>query len=79
MRSRAKTQECIETLNQDEGTFEGGLPILIHVEKFEGGPILGMLLQKEIIAEIINGCVQEYPVTIDTMNEYECVMNMPKR
>ena len=43
-----------ETSNQDERISEEGLPILIHIEKFEGGPILGTFLQKEIIAEIIN-------------------------
>lgn len=33
-RSRAKAQEYIETLNQDEKVFEEGLPILIHIETF---------------------------------------------
>ena len=67
-----------ETSNQDKRNSEEGLSILIHIEKFEGGPILGTLLQKEIIAEIMNGYVQEYPMTIETLNEYECVVNMPK-
>ena len=82
-RSRARAQDHIdssmgETFNHDERISEEGIPILIHIEKFEGGPILGTFLQRELIAEIINGCVQEYPVAIDTLNEYECVINMPK-
>ena len=41
-RSRAKTLEPIETSmrenhDQDEGVLQEGLPILIHVEKYEGG------------------------------------------
>ena len=67
-----------ETSKQDERISEEGLPILIHIEKFEGGQILGTFLQKELITEIINGCVQEYSVIIETLNEYECVVNMPK-
>ena len=31
-----------------------------------------------MIAEIVNGCVQEYPVTMDTLNEFEFVIAMPK-
>ena len=82
-RSRTRAQDHIdsfmgETSNQDERISEEGFPILIHIEIFEGGPILGSFLQKEIIAEIINGCVQEYPMTIDILKEYECVVNMPK-
>ena len=82
-RSRTRAQDHIdssmgETFNQDERISEEGLPILIHIERFEGGLILGTFLQRELIAEIINGCVQEYPVAIDALNEYKCVINMPK-
>ena len=82
-RSRAKTLEPIETSmgenhDQDEGVYQEGLPILIHVEKYEGGPVYGTFLQKEIVGEIINGCVQEYPVSVDNLNEFECVVIMPK-
>ena len=67
-RSRAKSLETIETSmeenhDQDEGASQEGLPILIHIEKYEGGPVYGTFLQKEIIREIINGCVQEYCVS----------------
>ena len=52
-------------------------PILIHVEKYERGPVYGTFLQKEIVGEIINGCVQEYPITVNSLNEYECIITMP--
>ena len=82
-RSRARAQDHIDSsigdfFNQDERISEEGLAILIHIERFEGGLILGTFLQREPIAEIINVYVQEYPVAIDTLNEYECVINMPK-
>ena len=62
-RSRAQTLEPIETSmgenhDQDEGVSQEGLPILIHVEKYEGGPVHGTFLQKEIVGEIINGCAR---------------------
>ena len=43
-RSRAKTLEPIETSREEnhvqyEEVSQEGLPILIHVEKYEGGPI----------------------------------------
>ena len=38
----------------------------------------GTFLQKEIVGEIINGCVQEYPASVDSLNEFECVVMMPK-
>ena len=52
-RSRSKTLEPIETSmvenhDQDEGISQEGLPILIHVEKYEGGPVYGTFLQKDI-------------------------------
>ena len=64
-RSRVRTLEPIETSigenhDQDEGASQEGLPILIHIEKYEVGPVYGIFLQKEIVGEIINGCVQEY-------------------
>ena len=33
---------------------------------------------REIVSKIINGCVQEYPVSVDSLNEFECVVTMPK-
>ena len=82
-RSRAKTLEPIEISmrenhDQDERVSQEGLPILIHIEKYEGGPVYGTFLQKEIFGEIINGCVQEYPVSVNSLNEYECIITMPK-
>ena len=67
-----------ENHDQDERVSQEGLPILIHVEKYEGGPVYGTFLQKEIVGEIINGCVQEYPMSVDSLNEFECVVMMPK-
>ena len=55
-----------------------GLPILVHVKKYEGGPVYGTFLQKEIVGEIVNGCIQEYPIAVDNLNEFECVVTMPK-
>ena len=55
-----------------------GLPILIHIETYEGGPVYSTFLQKEIVGYIINGCVQEYPMSVDSLNEYECIIMMPK-
>ena len=61
------------------GFLSEGLPILVHIERFEGGPVLADFLQKEITGQIVNGCVREYPITIDTLNEFECVIICPKR
>ena len=82
-RSRAKTLEPIETSmgenhDQDESVSQEGLPILIHIEKYVGGPVYRTFLQKEIVGEIISGCVQEYPLSVDSLNEFECVVMMPK-
>ena len=86
-RSRAKAQDQVDSSANEESPIDHdgeihvpreGLPILVHVERFEGGPVLSTLLQDELIAEIINGCVQEYPVTVDTLNEFEFVIAMPK-
>ena len=82
-RSRAKTLEPIETSmgenpDQNEEVTQEGLPILVHVEKYEGGPVYCTFLQKEIVGEIVNGCVQEYPIAVDNLNEFECVVTMPK-
>ena len=46
---------------------------------YEGGPVYSTFLQKEIVGEIINGCVHEYPVTVGSLNEFECVVTMPKK
>ena len=35
-------------------------------------------LQKGIVREIINGCVQEYPVSVDSLNEFKCLVTIPK-
>ena len=82
-RSRAKTLETTETSmgennDQNEEVSQEGLPILVHIEKYEGGPVYSTFLQKEIVGEIINVCVQEYPVSVDSLNEYECIITMPK-
>ena len=79
-RSRAKTLEPIETSmgenhDQNEEVSQEGLPILVHIEKYEGGPVYSTFIQKE---EIINGCVQEYPMSVDSLNEYKCIITMPK-
>ena len=52
-RSRTRVQDHTdssigETFNKDEEIPKEGLPILIHIEKFEGGPILGTLLPKDL-------------------------------
>ena len=82
-RSRTKTLEPIETSmgenhDQNEEASQEGLPILVHIEKYKGGPVYSTFLQKEIVGEIINGCVQEYPVSVDSLNEYKCSITMPK-
>ena len=81
-RSRTRAQDYIDSSmggvpNRDEEVqiLKEGIPILIHIEKYEGGPILGTFLQQELI----DGCVQEYPVPVDTLNEYECIVHMMKR
>ena len=66
MRSRAKTLETIETSmgeNQyhNEEVSQEGLPIVVHIEKYEGGPVYSTFLQKEIVGEIINGCGPRVP------------------
>ena len=71
--------EEFEDEGWDSDNTEGGLPILIHVERFEGGPVTSSLTQKELIGEIVNGCVQDYPISVDTLNEFECVIVMPKK
>ena len=65
-RFRAKAQDQIdlsteEILDRNEEILREGLPILVHIERFEGEPILANLLQKDIVGEIVNGCVQEFP------------------
>ena len=64
--------------NKMGGISSEGLPILVHIESFEGGPILAHFLQKEIIGRVVNGCVQEFPLSVDTLNEFRCVIFMPK-
>ena len=51
MRSRAKTLETIETSmgenhDQNEEVSQEGLPILVHIEKYEEGPTYITFLQK---------------------------------
>ena len=51
-RSRAKTLEPIETSveenhDQNEEVSQGGLPILIHIEKYEGGPVYSLFYKKK--------------------------------
>ena len=71
--------EGTEKREDKMGEFPGeGLPILVHIERFEGSPVLADLLQREIVWEIVNGCIQKYPMNIDTLNEYECIITMPK-
>ena len=53
-----------EILDVEENKMGGipseGIPILVHIERFEGGPILANLLQKEIVGDVVNGSVQEF-------------------
>ena len=65
-------------IHQEEGIPEEGLPILVHVERLEGGPMMTSLFQKDVIYEVIRGCVQEYPVNLDILSGMECVVEMPK-
>ena len=82
-RSRVKAQDQINPIvenvstHQDEGIPEEGSPILVHVETKEGGPVLTNLFQSEVIGEIIKGCVQKYPTSVNVLNEYEVVITMP--
>ena len=46
-----------ENSDQDEEIPQEGLPILIQIEKYEGGPVFGTFFTKGN-REIINGCVQ---------------------
>ena len=71
--------EELESEREDLDNIEGGLPILIHVERFEGGPVIGNLMQKDLIGEIVNGCIQDYPISVDALNELECVIMMPEK
>ena len=83
-RSRAKAQDQVNPVmeniptHQDEGIPEEGLPILVHVERLEGGPMVTNLFQKDVICEVIRGCVQEYPVNLDILSEMKCAIEMPK-
>ena len=36
-------------------------------------------MQKDVVGEIVNGCIQDYPISVDTLNEFECVVVMPKK
>ena len=71
--------EELESEGEDSDSIEEGLPILIHVERFKGGSVIGSLMQKDLVGEIVNGCIQDYPISVDTLNEFECVMVMPKK
>ena len=77
--SKEGEDEKFENEREDSDNVEEGLPILIHVKRFEGGPVMGSLMQKELVGEIVNGCVQDYPISIDALNEFECVITMPKK
>ena len=63
--------------HQDEGIHEEGSHILIPVGTKEGGPVLTNLLQSEVIGEIIKGCGEIYPTSVNVLNEYEIVVTMP--
>ena len=69
--------EEFENEREDSDNVEEGLPILILVERFKGGPVMGSLMQKELIGEIVNGCIQDYPISVDALNEFKCVIMMP--
>ena len=71
--------EELKSEGENSDNIEEGLPILIHVERFKGGPVIGSLMQKDLIGEIVNGCVQDYPISVDALNEFECVIMMPKK
>ena len=71
--------EEFENEREDSDNVEEGLPVLIHVKRFKGGPVMGSLMQKELIGEIVNGCIQDYPISVDALNEFECVIVMPKK
>ena len=45
----------------------------------KGGSVIGSLMQKDLVGEIVNGCIQDYPISVDTLNEFECVIVMPKK
>ena len=83
IRSRAKAQDQINAIvenvstHQDEGIPEEGSLNLVHVETKEDGPVLTNLLQSEVIGEIIKGCIQKYPSSVNILNEYEVVITMP--
>ena len=50
-----------ENHDQDEGASQEGLSILIHIEKYEGGPVYSTFLQKEIVGEIIKWLCPRVP------------------
>ena len=75
-RSRARAQDkknlsTEEIFDRDEEILREGLPILVHIGRIEGRPILTNLLQKEIVGKIGNGCVQEFPLSVNTLNEFD--------
>ena len=84
-RSRAKAQDQVNPVvenvptHQDEGIPEEESPILVHLETKEDGPVLTNLFQPEVIGEIIKGCVQKYPTSVEVLNEYECVITMTNK
>ena len=59
--------------NKMGGIPSEGLPILVHIKRFEWEPILANLLQKEAV----NRCVQEFPLSVDTLNGFKCVITIP--
>ena len=66
-----------EIPDQDEEVHIEGAPILVHAETKEGGPVLTNFFQPEVIGEIVKGCVQKYPTSVNVLNEYEFVITMP--
>ena len=71
--------EELKSEGEDSDNIEEGLPILIHVKRFKGGSVIGSLMQKDLVGEIVNGCIQDYPISVDTLNEFKCVIVMPKK
>ena len=68
-----------ENHDQNEEVSQEGIPILVHIEKYKGGPVYSTVLQKEIVGEIINGCVSRISnVAVDSLNEFECISDNAK-
>ena len=46
--------EELKSEREDSDNIEEGLPILIHVERIQGGPVISILMQKDLIGKIVN-------------------------